>query len=67
MQDRKRGQNTGMRTGRGSIKGGAGSKKRGGPGGYCVCQGCGEKVIHQQGIPCYSLTCPKCGLTMIRE
>jgi len=38
-----------------------------GPGGYCVCPGCGEKVAHQQGTPCYNVNCPKCGKKMTRE
>jgi len=38
-----------------------------GPGGNCVCPSCGEKVSHQQGKPCYSVSCPKCGTRMIRE
>jgi uncharacterized protein (DUF983 family) len=38
-----------------------------GPGGYCVCAKCGEKILHQQGMKCTSIKCPKCGHTMIRE
>ena len=38
-----------------------------GIGGYCVCSKCGEKVAHQQGIPCASVVCPKCGAKMIRD
>ena len=37
-----------------------------GPGGYCVCPNCGEKTAHQQGVPCSSLACPKCGAKMVR-
>ncbi|MCD6522876.1 MAG: DUF134 domain-containing protein [Candidatus Diapherotrites archaeon] len=37
-----------------------------GPGGYCVCPKCGYKVPHQRGVPCYSMTCPKCGTQMTR-
>lgn len=33
----------------------------------CVCLGCGEKVTHKQGIPCYTVSCPKCGARMARE
>jgi len=55
----------------------AGSSQRGGrmrgtqpgagPGGNCVCPGCGEKVPHKQGIPCYNMICPKCETKMVRE
>ena len=38
-----------------------------GPGGYCVCNACGEKVLHQKGIKCTTQKCPACGHTMIRE
>jgi len=38
-----------------------------GPGGLCVCPGCGYKASHQRGSPCYSTTCPKCGNNMTRE
>lgn len=38
-----------------------------GPGGYCVCAKCGEKIPHQQGIKCTTIKCPKCGKPMIRE
>jgi len=37
-----------------------------GPGGFCVCPSCGEKSIHQAGIPCFELNCPKCGTKMVR-
>ena len=38
-----------------------------GPGGLCVCPGCGEKVKHIQGQPCNQQKCPKCGTMMTRE
>jgi hypothetical protein len=38
-----------------------------GPGGFCICAKCGEKITHQQGIKCTKLKCPKCGHTMVRE
>ena len=50
-------------------KGGKGKNKGGayGPGGYCVCAKCGEKIQHRQGIKCTTIKCPECGKTMIRE
>ncbi len=38
-----------------------------GPGGFCICAKCGEKVPHQQGVKCTTQKCPKCGHTMVRE
>jgi DNA-directed RNA polymerase subunit RPC12/RpoP len=43
-----------------------GNRPGAGPGGACVCPGCGERVTHQQGAPCYSINCPKCGTKMMR-
>lgn len=37
-----------------------------GPGGGCICPQCGHKVSHQVGIPCFEITCSKCGSKMIR-
>ncbi len=37
-----------------------------GPGGTLVCPSCGTKVIHQRGVPCYSVQCPSCNTAMIR-
>ena len=61
--------------GQGGVGGGrgAGSSGRGkgrggrGPGGFCVCQKCGEKKKHEMGKPCPDQECPKCGARMIRE
>ncbi len=49
--------------------GGKGRNKGGsfGPGGFCICNNCGKKVKHQQGIKCTSIKCPECGKPMIRE
>lgn len=55
----------GPREGRGGGR--MGGPKRGGPGGYCVCPSCGNKVAQQRGNPCYEMDCPKCGTKMIRE
>jgi hypothetical protein len=56
------GQGLGQGGGRGRNRGGAF-----GPGGFCVCAKCGEKVSHQQGVKCTTLKCPNCGHTMVRE
>ena len=56
--------------GRGMGFGGGHGRNHGGafgPGGYCVCAKCGEKVPHQAGVKCTDLKCPKCGHTMVRE
>ena len=56
--------------GRGSGSGGGQGRNKGGafgPGGFCVCAKCGEKVPHERGIKCTTRKCPKCGHTMIRE
>ncbi len=37
-----------------------------GIGGECVCLNCGERIPHQQGIPCNTVNCPKCGNKMTR-
>jgi len=63
---------SGPGTGRGSGTGGRGAgRMRGtspgaGPGGGCVCPNCGARIPHQAGIPCYDLSCPKCGTKMVR-
>ena len=62
------GSGTGRRMGRGRGRM-SGNRPGAGPGGYCICPNpnCGAKVPHQAGSPCYNLTCPKCGLRMVRE
>jgi hypothetical protein len=56
-------------TGRGLGRGGRG--RMGGfamgPGGNCVCPGCGHTVAHQVGMPCNQIACPKCGQPMTRQ
>jgi ribosomal protein S26 len=49
-------------TGKGRNRGGAY-----GPGGFCICAKCGEKLPHQRGMKCTTIKCPSCGKPMIRE
>ena len=57
----------GRRTSNNRKKNMFGRNKRGsGPGGDCVCPSCGTTVPHKRGTPCYTVTCPKCGVKMIR-
>jgi len=44
-----------------------GTKAGAGPGGECVCPKCGNVTPHKVGNPCFSMQCPKCGVTMIRK
>ena len=44
-----------------------GNKPGSGPCGECICFNCGARIPHQIGIPCYSLTCSKCGSKMGRR
>jgi hypothetical protein len=62
------GPGTGRGMGRGGGRGRMGGNRPGsGPGGNCICPSCGEKVPHRQGVPCNSITCPKCGNPMVKE
>ncbi len=62
------GPGTGRGLGRGRGRGRMGGNRSGaGPSGNCVCPSCGTKIPHQAGVPCYNLSCPKCGAMMIRE
>ncbi len=38
-----------------------------GPGGVCVCAGCGHETAHIRGRPCSMMKCPKCGSPMARR
>jgi hypothetical protein len=63
-----RGANTGRGAGRGGGRGRMGGNRPGaGPGGNCMCPSCGAKAAHQAGVPCYSISCPKCAAKMVRE
>jgi predicted Fe-Mo cluster-binding NifX family protein len=55
---------------RGQGAGGAGrmgGPSAAGPGGFCVCPKCGEKLVHPAGQPCLQMLCPKCGMPMTRS
>jgi len=58
-------------TGQGPITGRGRGRQPGGfglgPGGFCVCPQCKEKVSHERGVPCYEVKCPKCNTQMVRE
>ena len=65
---RGQGMGRGGGQGQGMGKGRMGGTRAGaGPSGNCICPKCNEKTVHQPGIPCYSVTCPKCGSQMMRE
>ena len=38
-----------------------------GPGGFLVCPNCGTQVPHQRGVPASTVSCPSCGVPMMRE
>lgn len=38
-----------------------------GPGGNLICPNCGFVALQQRGVPCYTVNCPKCGTTMVRQ
>jgi predicted Fe-Mo cluster-binding NifX family protein len=62
----------GKGSGRGKEQGGrrSGGIVRGsgaGQTGTCICPQCGQQQAHQRGVPCFELTCPKCGSAMTRE
>ena len=44
-----------------------GNKAGAGPIGNCVCPNCGAKAVHEVGVPCSSVRCPKCNNFMVRE
>lgn len=62
-----KGPGTGRGGGAGRGRGRMGGSSAGsGPGGYCVCPGCGKKTTHTRGTPCYDMKCPDCGTPMVR-
>ena len=61
------GQGPRMGRGRGLGMGrGRGARNGAGPAGQCICVVCGMSVVHQAGVPCASMVCPKCGAKMVR-
>jgi len=38
-----------------------------GPEGYCQCPQCGYQRLHQRGVPCSTLKCPKCNINLSRK
>jgi len=61
-----RGMGRGRGTGGGRGSGG-GNRPGSGPGGACVCPKCGYHAPHAVGTPCYDLTCPTCGVQLVKE
>jgi predicted Fe-Mo cluster-binding NifX family protein len=59
------GQSQGRGMGRGFGR--MGGPAAAGPGGFCICSKCGEKVPHAAGQPCIQVVCPKCGGAMTRS
>ena len=64
----RQGLRSGRGLGRGEGRGRMGGNRPGsGSGSDCVCPSCGQRSPHQRGIPCYSVTCPKCGIKMVKS
>jgi Zn-finger nucleic acid-binding protein len=38
-----------------------------GPGGGCICPGCGMTLSHRSGVRCQDDRCPRCGARMLRQ
>ena len=51
---------------RGKFKGEIKEATGKGPSGYCICLKCDYKTPHQRGIPCSSLKCPTCKISLER-
>lgn len=57
------GSGRGMGMGRGRM---GGNRPGQGPGGICLCPNCNLSLPHKPGSPCSSMSCPKCGVRMVR-
>jgi NAD-dependent dihydropyrimidine dehydrogenase PreA subunit len=52
----------------GSGHGGGGGHNGGrGENGFCVCPQCGYSEPHRAGVPCKTLLCPECNLSLVRS
>jgi len=62
------GQRGGRRQHRGGQRGGStGSSFAPGFTGYCICPQCGQRELHERGVPCVEWKCAKCGATLVGE
>ena len=63
------GRGVGRGAGSGAGRGRMGGQFAAGPGGLCICTNpeCKNEVVHQAGVPCFQMKCPKCGSPMIRK
>ena len=54
---------------RGFGRGRRNNSRPGGPGGICICvnPNCRNEIPHQAGVPCYQMSCPKCGSPVVRK
>ena len=59
-----RGRGRGLGRGMGRL---GGNRPGAGPSGDCVCPNCGTRISHEAGVVCNNLSCPKCGVKMVRE
>ncbi len=59
-----RGRRCGRGMGRGCREPGAARSQSAGT---CVCPQCGRETAHQPGVPCASVTCPDCGIPLVRK
>ncbi|MGQ9603096.1 MAG: hypothetical protein ACUVUU_02695 [bacterium] len=37
------------------------------PRGHCVCPTCGIRIPFYTEAPCYVMTCPRCGIALVKE
>ncbi len=63
---RGQGPGTGRGLGRRNIPSGQFAQGAG-PEGECVCPSCGTVALHEPGVPCTDIKCPRCGTMMVRK